>query len=129
MVWLSGSSGHKGVSALGHTGLWTSGLRKPCQLGSVNSGLHVASRFSGSCSNASILAFICSLHRHWRAPPAGITLDAGKEGQRDSVLVLLELIMVHKETDAMQVHTRERLAEERTAGEMSWERNKLGRLA
>lgn len=37
--------------------------------------------------------------------------------------------MVHKETDAMQVHTRERLAEERTAGEMSWERNKLGRLA
>lgn len=43
--------------------------------------------------------------------------------------VLLELIMVHKETDAMQVHTRERLAEERTAGENVLERNKLGRLA
>lgn len=101
VAWLPGSSGHKGVSALGHAGLWTSGLRKPCQLGSVNSGRHVASRFSGSCSVVSILAFIRSLHRHWRAPPVGTTLDAGKEGQRDSVLVLLELTMVHEETDAM----------------------------
>ena len=57
------------------------------------------------------------------------TLDAGKEDQRDSVLVLPELIMVHEETDAMQVHMQERLAEERTSGEMSRERNKLGRLA
>lgn len=56
-------------------------------------------------------------------------LDAGEEDKRDSVLVLLELIMVREETDATQVHMQERLAEEKTAGEVCWERNKLGRLA
>lgn len=58
----------------------------------------------------------------------GTTLDAGEEDKRDSVLVLLELIMVHEETDATQVHMQERLAE-KPAGEVCWERNKLGRLA
>ena len=37
--------------------------------------------------------------------------------------------MVREETDTTQVHMQERLAEEKTAGEVCWERNKLGRLA
>ena len=174
MAWLSGSSGHKGVSALGHSGLWTSGLGKPCQLGSVNSGLHVASwshvcapmppfyQFIHSFIPQTLASPTCGHHAAAAkslqscltlcdpidgSPPGsrvpGIlqartlewvaisfsTLDAGKEDQRDSVLVLPELIMVHEETDAMQIHMQERLAGERTAGEMSWERNKLSRLA
>ena len=175
MAWLSGSSGHKGVSALGHSGLWTSGLGKPCQLGSVNSGLHVASwshvcapmppfyQFIHSFIPQTLASPTCGHHAAAAAkslqscltlcdpidgsppgsPVPGIlqartlewvaiffsTLDAGKEDQRDSVLVLPELIMVHEETDTMQIHMQERLAGERTAGEMSWERNKLSRLA
>lgn len=59
----------------------------------------------------------------------GTTLDAGEEDKRDSVLVLLGLIMVREGTDATEVHMQERLAEEKPAGEVCWERNKLGRLA